>query len=543
MRRILVSLPMIALFLATGVIVLAARAPRTWADHWTASTLVSPGSGQNEYGAVALPRRRWDILWLNSDTSRIVYTHQLQTGSAKTVSYPVDKGDVQQPDITRVGNVEFGVWVHNYNGSTAMYAATFARGRPVRIFRVLAGATSLEHPHPFSGGPGVVNVVFSWQRPNYDLFLARLSLHSGHVLGLKRLTIAQFYSFYPKVTVDGQGHVVTLHLESCCQQKLWDVTLSRFDASGHRLGIPILISQIRDQGDTPQWAEDLRTDPNGNVWGAVGGDSGIIVFRVSSSGKLLVPPTQINDLGGPPDSLALALGRSGGYIFWQQSSLFGGWLAAATLSEQGRIENPERAVYESGTQANPYAAASNNGAEVLWEDVTKDGIASFQMSSYRPHVRPTLAQRLGLGVGDTWQDVGIVAGGAVGLAAISVAANVLTVFLVIAASLLFMRFVRRLRQRWILYAGFLTAMLFVLFVSPGGPLIFLRTLPISGLPTLPYGVLATLAVFGFILWLSSTVLNHIDDVYRVGVMACAGMFFFAFVEAITLVEGQLSFLG
>jgi len=538
MRRILAFVPMLALLVASGVIVLAVRAPRTWADHWTAPALVTSGAGQDEYGAVPLPTGKWDLLWRDVARSEIVYTHG---PSGRT--FGVDGGDVLQPDLARVSGGEFGVWVHNYNGSTALDAAMFAGGRLTRAVRLVDTRSVIEHPRVIAGPRGYAFVLFEWQRPNYDLFLARVSLVTARIVRMVRLTNAEYYSFYPKATVDGSGHIVTLHLESCCRQKNWNIQLSRFDSDGRRLGSPTLIARIQQNGGAGQWGEDLQTDAAGNVWGAVTGDQGIFLFEVSASGRMLVRPRLIDALGGQPASLALALGRSARYIFWEQTALDGSWLVAASFDQQGRIARSERAVYEGGFQANPHATGLGAAAEALWQNTIVGVETDFQMSQYRAQVKPNLAQRLGLGVGNVWEDSGVLVGGTIAIATITVAANVLDVFVIIAAGILFITLFRRLRARWILCATLLTGLLFLLFVNPGGPLFFLTTLPVCGLPILPYGVLAALAAFSLIVWASSTILNHIDDVYRVGVMACIGVFFFAFVEAVTLIEGQIASLG
>jgi hypothetical protein len=120
--------------------------------------------------------------------------------------------------------------------------------------------------------------------------------------------------------------------------------------------------------------------------------------------------------------------------------------------------------------------------------------------------------------------------------------NILTIIGYGLASLLVMKVLSRARGRWIVFAMVLAASLWLTFVSPGGPILFLDTLPTMGFPPVPFGLLAGGAVLAMLLWLGAVVLARVEDLFRIGLLVVVGVYFFAFLEAIVFVQQRLGYI-
>src|SRR6266567_4684310 len=107
-RRALIVVPVLALFVITSLIFLAARAPRTWATHWANPIRIVQASGLSEYGAVANRSGSWDIAWADIDEQRLVFS---PGDSAAGGSLILDRGDISQPTLIRLRGMEWASWV------------------------------------------------------------------------------------------------------------------------------------------------------------------------------------------------------------------------------------------------------------------------------------------------------------------------------------------------------------------------------------------------------------------------------------------------
>jgi hypothetical protein len=116
------------------------------------------------------------------------------------------------------------------------------------------------------------------------------------------------------------------------------------------------------------------------------------------------------------------------------------------------------------------------------------------------------------------------------------------VFLLGALGLALLRLLRRWERRWLVYALLLAAALYVAFVAPGSPMLFLSTLPSMGLSPVPFGLIATASALAFVLWMGLVALRRLEDLYRAGLMAAFGVYFFAFLEAIVFIQQRLGFI-
>ncbi|HEY8687132.1 MAG TPA: hypothetical protein VIO57_16140 [Chloroflexota bacterium] len=540
-RRVLLVIPVLGLFFASAVIVLAARAPRTWASHWTNPATVSPASGAYDYGAVRRPRGGWDLLWADDASQTLVFTERR---GGRTRSVELDSGDVSQADMVRVGNRDLGVWVRNDNGRTVLMGATLGPGPSRRVAQLLSSSAPLEHPRLVRTARGVI-LLFSWQLyGNFDIFLSPLNT-SRLKLAPRRLTKSAYYSFYPRAIADTHGVLHMLHLESCCGQKSWHLVYDRFDLHGNRLGADKVLATLEtlSSGGSAQWPMDLAIDRSGHIWGAYAGDAGLYLFEASSNGALLRAPFQVDTLDGRPNSLSLALGGSSGFVAWEQSYDLGTYIVADQFDAGAPSpSSPERAVYASGSQLEPRVFVTGDAATIMWESTTQAGGQTFQTVTYRTASGPTLAQRVGLGLGNPWEEIALLVLGALGFATLTTTVNILWVLVLTAVGILTIRLFRWLPSKWLVYACVLAILLFFVFVSPGAPILFLDTLPATGLAVLPFGLMAFGAVLGFVIFVGEVPLRRIDDAYRAGLMAFFGMYFFAFVEAVVFIQQRLGYI-
>ena len=180
--------------------------------------------------------------------------------------------------------------------------------------------------------------------------------------------------------------------------------------------------------------------------------------------------------------------------------------------------------------------------QVVWETVTKGINARFETVRYRSQDRPTLTQRLGLGLGNPWETIGVLVITSLGVAVLTTVGNILMILALAVAGLVALRILRPVPGRWVIYAVFLTGTLYLSFVAPGGPILFLSPLPSMGLAPLPFGVIAASGALLFVLWMGATAMRRIEDPFRAALMVVSGVYFFAFVEAIVFIQQRLGYI-
>jgi hypothetical protein len=542
-RRLLLTVPVLALFFAAAIIVLAARAPRTWATHWTNPRAVSAAGGEYDYGAVRTGSSGWDLLWADGASQKLIFT--VDRGGGHSQSIAVDSGDVSQPDLVQMGGRELGVWVRNENGRTVLMGAYLGPGPRAHVYQLLSSTAPLEHPYLVRGLKGTAAVVFSWQLyGNYDVFLSPIGPGPLRIFP-RRITKAEYYSFFPRAIADAHGVIHMLHLESCCSQKTWLVLYDRYDLRGHHLGTTQRLSTLESLPNAvpAQWPEELAIDPAGNVWGAYAGDAGMYMFEASPDGTIRRPPFQVYAGDGRPNSLSLALGRTVGYLASEQGYDLGTYIDTRRFELNGGAASAtERAVYASGSQLQPHVFVAGDTATIIWESTDQSRNSTFQTSKYRPAGTPTLAQRIGLGLGNPWEEVAVLLLGSVSFAILTTTVNILWVLMLTMVGILTIRILRWLPSKWIVYACILASILFLVFVSPGAPILFLDTMPASGLAVFPFGLMAFVAVLAFVTFMATVPLRRVDDAYRAGLMAFVGVYFFAFVEAVVFIQQRLGYI-
>lgn len=524
---------------------MGAHAPRTWAAHWSAPTGVAPAAGEAEYGVAPNGRGGWDLLWVDNDKQQLMFT--VSGSGPRLESLVVDRGDIMHPALLRGETADIGAWIHQRNGGSDLYAALLSATASPRVVRVLSGPQPMEHPYLFPGPGATIDLVFSWQRfGNFDLFLTSLRPGSLRPVFVRRLTRARYYSFYPRATVDGRGHISMLHLEACCSQQGWNVVYDRFSADGQPLGQSRILYRLPGIGQTnnapSQWGEDLQTGRDGRVWGAFSADQGARVFETRPNGDIDRAPVLV-DQGTSPAALSLLLTRTGGYLFWEESFDLGRYLNSQRFDRALRLlGQPERVVYEGASQTNPHAFLEGGRPVVLWQATSRSVRSQFEMARFRPAVQPTWAQRLGLGLGDPWGQLAILVVSSFGVAVLTTVINILVVFTLAVVLLVAARVLHRVPGRWAICALLVTGALYLTFVSPGGPTFFLSTIPAMGIAAEPFGLLACAGALTFVLWLGAVVMRRMEDLYRAGLMAAFGVYFFAFVEAVVFIQQRIGYI-
>lgn len=546
MRRLLLLVVVAAIFAATSVTFLAARAPRTWAARWSPPANLSRGAGQNEFAAV-YRAGRWDLLWVDDIRQKLVLSRMVGGAGPSETTF-LDRGDVVDPTMIRSGAVQMAAWIRNDNGRTSLMGALISGS--IREFTIASGSPPIEHPYLFVGPRGTIGLVVSWQKTgNFDTYLMLFRPGSIRPEFVRRLVRAAVYSFYPRAVTDAAQHINLIHLENCCRGQFWNVVYDRFDAAGRQLSRSVYLDQILSfqtgRQIPSQWAEDLRVDARGNTWGAFAGDGGIWLFEANSQGRLIRKPYPVDDHEGIPGTASLVLGNSGGYLVWNQEYPLGAFIASRQFGPDGMPRGSmERVSYWGGLEVNPHAVLASGRLRIVWQSVTQGLMSDFLSTTRRSATTPTLAQRLGLGLGNPWGDVTILLIGAVMMAAIATTANILVVLALGFGGLCLMRLLGAARFRWAIYAVVLSGVLFLVFVMPGEPSVFLAlvTMPSIGLSAVPFGLMAVLGSFCVVSLVGHGALRQVDDVFRIGIMAFLGVYFFAFAEAAVFMQQQLGYI-
>jgi uncharacterized membrane protein YhaH (DUF805 family) len=63
-----------------------------------------------------------------------------------------------------------------------------------------------------------------------------------------------------------------------------------------------------------------------------------------------------------------------------------------------------------------------------------------------------------------------------------------------------------------------------------------------GLTDVALGLFTTACALALMLWTSSLALKRLDDMYRAGLMAVVGIYFFAYLESVVFVQQRLGFI-
>jgi hypothetical protein len=143
---------------------------------------------------------------------------------------------------------------------------------------------------------------------------------------------------------------------------------------------------------------------------------------------------------------------------------------------------------------------------------------------------------MGLGLANPFGTFLILVVGAFALGLALATANVLLVLALVAVYVAAFRLIRA-AWRWYSYELLVAVVFFALFVlwsAPSPPVLFLSDLSQRS------GLIAIGGMLIFLVLFARLVLGKLEDIYRAGVLAFVGLYFIAFLQALILMQGQVS---
>lgn len=526
--------PLAAILVVCALVFLSGHATRDWSVHWASPRTVLTGMSNNPY-AVTSTSSGQDVLWV--DQNNRMRLSRLDASEKRLQPDVYLSGSPQALALARRGATDYAVWIQDAGNGSMLRFAEVRPGRAPLYRTPGTGRWLMEHPAAFVDG-GDVDVVFSWQRySNFDVFLQRIR-PGGMVLPPVRLTHASSYAFNPHAAADASGNIHLLYMDACCGQDyhMVDLYLAPDGRVLHRQIVDTITSLGGvGQNSTPNfWGLDVQ--PVGRqVWAAWSSDPGIRVAGWNGSHLALGPQVTASQ---QPEWLALAIHDPHRELIWQQPGNLGDVVATVQLDRQGRVAGPpDRVAFEGGADDTPIAVRTGREPGVFWQNTPSDAPTRLEVSRFSPRAigPPSVWARLGLGLANPIGDLAILLVGALVIGLLITVANILIVLVLTGFYLVISRIVRA-NWRWYLYSVVLALALFALFVklqAPSPPVIFLANL--SVLP----GLVATAGMLIFLLLLTLTLLRHMDDVMRAGVMAFVALYFIAFLEALSLVQSLI----
>lgn len=535
-RAALWLIPLFLVPVVCAVFFMVDKAPRDWSYHWKAPETLVGSTSSTSVSAVTSPAG-WDVLW-QRDQSTMVVSHFARDG--KRIGSDVTiTGSPQATALGRAGTDEAVFWREDIENGSQLRVATLVPGQAPVYRTVARGPWALEHPYAFAAGKDI-DVVFSWQRSQYDVYLGRIR-PDGSVARPIRLTHAASYAFEPRAVVDAQGDIMLFYLDQCCGGSAYHMVAARFTPAGDPIGTPRrldLIQSIAGQGNggTPeQWGLSVARD-GPDVWAVWQGDHGFTVARFRD-GSPLGPPVPILPVSAP----VIALSVAGPYheLTWTEQTDITIALMTISLGPDG-LPNapPDRVAFEAATADNPTPLSGGPVPAVLWQATPSHGVSTrIEASVYSPRKigPPTVWARLGLGLGSPIGNFLILVVGGFFVGLLLAAGNIL---LIAGLLLLYLLVFRRLSGplRWYAYIAAVAVILYLLYVvkdAPNPPIFFMTG--ISG----ALGLLAMGGMLVFVWVLMHGFLRRIEDFYRAGILAFASLYFLGFLEAVTIVQSQV----
>jgi hypothetical protein len=540
-----------------GTASLYGHAPRDFAASYSPPTAYGDAYQEAEYAAVPRAAGGWDLFYVDN-RRHAVFKRVSDGGRTLVLQRVATKGEtINEPVLAENGGHILAAWVKEDNGALSLWGAYLGIGHPTP-FRLNPAGGLVEHPYllPVPGGsltpgsPGGFLLLFEWQHPNaFAIFLSFLPAGARRPTFVRRLTWSTAYGFYPRAAIDGSGALDMAHLELCCRQKTWLVVFQRFSALGRPLSRPRILDSLNQQvvGTPSQWGIDVKRGADGSVWAAWEGEQWVSVARWDARGHMVVTPTRVffGDVDLPMPALALALlphhgakpGSGGaGEVYFASQNALGSHLMGLKFDAAGRRVSRERVEYSSnGTAAFPRAGMVRGRPAILWEKLANDGLgAVIEGSIYRP-ASPSLAARLGIGVGNAAGNLAMIVVGALLFGAVLTVGNLPALLALILAWLPIGRFAPR-RTRLALYLGFVAAALIAVFAVPKSPPAFI--LFMSGIGR-PYGWLAAGGAVFVGYWTGRRLVGHQEPILRAAAIGIAAFYFVAVIYAATAVQAEL----
>jgi hypothetical protein len=533
---------LILLPLSIGLYFLGTNAPRDWSLHWTQPTTVVAATSNGDFATVSTPRGL-DVVWETpSGGLRLTRTDSNGRRAAPTIALRgAAASSPQSVTMARLGTSDVIFWRQDTSNQSVLHAAIVSPSGAVRYHTLAASTSPLEHPFAFPAN-GRVDVVFSWQRGAYDVYLAGIK-PDGTAQRPVRLTHVPAYAFNPHAAVDSAHHIQLMYMQSCCEGNAMTMMRARYTLSGREIGTPQTLERLNsvssgaNSSSTPdRWGLDMRV-VNGRVMAVWIDDAGLRSAVWGSKGAApLASTTVLLGAASPVVALASAGGHTTATLIAQTD--VASTLTSIELNERGQpLGTPDRVVYEGALDDQPEPAVLGGQPAVVWQAVQNGEVVAIESSRYSPAAlpAPTPEEQFGLGVTNPLGALAVLVFGGLGLAVLIAAANVL---IILALVLIYIILFRTARGTWKWYAFGITlaAFVYILLVpldAPSPPVLFLTSFVGAA------GVIAIGGACVFAVLLNRLLLRRLEDVYRAAVMSCTALFFLGFVQALVFVQGQL----
>jgi hypothetical protein len=225
-----------------------------------------------------------------------------------------------------------------------------------------------------------------------------------------------------------------------------------------------------------------------------------------------------------------------GEVYVASQNALGSHVIGVGFDVSGRRVRRERVEYSSnGTAAFPRAGTARGRVAVLWEKLANDRLSAMIEGSVYGPASPSLAARLGIGVGNVVGNLAMIVVGAVLLGALLTMGNLPTLLALILAWLPIGRFAPPGLRRP-LYLGLLSAVLVAVFAVPPSPPAFV--LFMSGLGRLT-GWLAVAGAVFVSYWAGRRLFAHQEPLFRAAATGIVAFYFVAVIYAATVVQSEL----
>jgi hypothetical protein len=526
-----------------GFIFLAQNAPRDWSLHWTQPSIAVASTSATDFSAVQTSQG-YDAVWTRPNGS-LVFS-RFDTRSRRIQPDVLLKGQPeassQSLTLGRSGSMDVAFWREDFNNGSRLVAAALSPNKKP-VYHILAtGTSALEHPRAFTAGRWVY-VVFSWQRPNFDVYLAGIT-GTGAPVRPKKLTHAKTYAFNPHAAEDGTNTIQLLYMDACCAGSGMHMVHARYRLDGTPLGKPQILERIGSvnggigQGSTPdRWGLDVERD-GAAVVAVWADDKGAAAAEWRGSRQVVPWHLSVAGLSSPVLTLTTSGGRK--ELIWQQQFNLGENLTTVELDRNlVPVNQPDRVTFEAAADDVPVGISLNGQPAVLWQaspTSSVNGRVESSRFSTNQLPAPSVWARLGLGLANPLGALFILVFGGLAVGMLLAVSNVLVIILLVGA---YYALVRKLPSglKWYAYAVIIDVILFALIVSwgaPTPPVLFLTSLSQSS------GLLALGGALIFTVFLATTFLRRIDDVYRASAMALAALFFVGFMQALLIMQGQIA---
>lgn len=535
-------LPIAITFVAVGLIALVAHAPLRYAVHYSAAKTFARTYTKALISAAPTKGGGWDIFGLDA-RARVALQQVTRSGrqSGETVLDTVGNSESDPYMIRQAGETVFA-WVSQRSSDDQSLQLAFIAGGS-RHHVTVETAGLVEHPYVLADVKSGFDIVYGWQPPNgnFDIYALRFSSSGRRLLGPVRVARASAYDFYPRAAWDGSGHLDLIYVQSCCGGNALQVVFRRFDPLFRPVGREAIVDQINSLGTQipNQWGLEIQRTRDGSVWAAWGEDAGVVLGKWTATGRLVW--TRLLSSGTPDltaPSLALVLSRLGGYVYYAQADATGSHLMATAFDSNGLPTSTSRVSFDPGGEAaNPQAGLTRGFPSVLWENADNQPEGTpIEGVSYRAAVEPTVAQRLGLGIGNSMIDLLLVAVGGLLGGALLVVANLLLVGPLVATWVPIQRFLPEF-YRWPVYFLLVTTVLSAAFAIPSIANNWIFIVQPFGSP------LGWIAVAGALfvgLWLSLYGLRRYEGPFRACAFVLFCFYFLATIWAAIGIQAEVS---